>query len=1089
MEILDPQQLAISTIDRNLAVNAGAGTGKTKVLTERFVYILENGNLDEFKEIESIVAITFTKKATEEMMERIRAEIKKNFYKGEKWTRFYRDLDKANISTIHSFCAKLLKENPIEANIDPLFEVLEDNLAGKLLKHSIIQVLEESLEKNNEFLKLMKMFNINRIENIVEDFYSVYNNIRTVGIDFKKVKSMTMNNLQDLKVNKEDLSQIKNSIIYLSENLSKSTKIYKMVNTDDPIWISFYKENYKENELYTIIEYIQLQLGNSSKEVEHFSTLKKSIENILKTKDIKIKWLYSLVLDLLLEIDNTYYKLKTGLAVLDYDDLQIEVLKLLDNEEICKYYQNLFRYFMIDEFQDTNELQRKIFYKLTSLKNNLDKSNLFIVGDPKQSIYGFRGSDIDVFYSTIEDIINSTNEKPITMSKNYRTKNTVLDFINTIFSGLMGSKYDFLIPKEIIDDEIDIEILENNDFDNYPELKKSEISTIYEANLIAKRIKSLVNSGKYNYKDFALLFRATTRNYIYEESLKNYNIPYFNSSGKRFFFRQEILDIINALKAISNPYNNIATIGYLRSPMVGISDNSIYYLLRNKENSIYSVMSKVDGININIDDEVKIKEAIELLDYFYEIKNTKTISKIIEELIEKTYHIESTLLKRNGKQSIANIYKFVELSKFYESTNKNSLEDFIDYIEEIKVGNESEATIESEDSNVVKLLTIHKSKGLEFPVVIIPEMSRDSGGRFANLLFNKEIGLGIKSVDSSGIYDEIKNILSLKENEEKERVLYVAMTRAKERLILGNLGKNSGFKKMITEFLDYKQYNTVSDINLDMEDSKNIKLIEEQLLKKNNSLNDIKIPLLFNIDIRKKFDFYSISQYLVFSDCKKKFYMDYYHGRIESYGGDIDIDIDSNSLSSIDKGNIIHKFSELYNSNMNVELLLNNIITSYGLINTNEITKILMPYIENYLMTYSEDYDQVFLEKPFHIKIGNSYLSGVIDRINIKDDFIEILDIKTNKLVNKELLIKHYTPQIQAYAYAVGKIMSKIVSKASLLFLETGEIINIPIDKEMLRVNIESIKDFMEFVENHGDIKDYPKSLNCSYCKYKPLCL
>lgn len=1088
MESLDPQQMAIRTIDRNLAVNAGAGTGKTKVLTERFVYILEHGNLEEYREIESIVAITFTKKATQEMIERIRLEIKKNFHKGDKWTRYYRELDQANISTIHSFCGKLLEENPIESNIDPLFEVLEDDRAAKLLKNSIVEVLEEKLETDDDFLRLMKAFNINRIENIVEDFYSVYNNIRTVGIEFEDVKSMTMNYLGQLKINEDDLVGIKDSIIYLSDKLAKNSKLSKMVRNEDPIWINFYNGNYPAADLYMIIEHIESNLGTSTKEVEHFDRLKKYIANVLKTKDLESKWLYSLVLELLLLIDCKYNKLKRNLAVLDYDDLQIKVLKLLDNEEIRIYYQNKFRYFMIDEFQDTNELQRKIFYRLTTVKENLDQSNLFIVGDPKQSIYGFRGSDIDVFYNTMEDIRSITKDQPITMSENYRTTGTVLGFINTVFSTLMGSKYDSLIPNLIGDNSIDIEILENNDYENYPELKDSEKATIYEANLIAKRIKTLVREGKYDYKDFALLFRATTRNYIYEEALKSYNIPYFNSSSKRFFYRQEILDIINALKTISNPYDNIATIGFLRSPMVGISDNSIYYLLKNRGNSLYDTMLEFNIRNVTIEDGEKIKLATMLLDYFYGIKDMKTIGQLTEELIEKTYFIETTLLKSNGKQSMANIYKFIEMVKSYEVKNKNSLEDFIDYINEIKIGNESEATIDSEDSDVVKLLTIHKSKGLEFPVVIIPEMSRDSGGRFSSLLFNKDLGLGIKMDISSGIYDEIKNVLSSKEDEEKERVLYVAMTRAKKMLILGNQGKNSGYKKLIGELLDPSQYRIISNIDLETESNKNIKLIEDKLLSSDVINNDLEIPLLFSTNLRKTSESYSISQYLVFNDCKRKYFMEYYYGKTGSYGGGIDIEVIPTSLTAIDKGNIVHKFAQLYNSSMDVDELIKDVTLSFGFNYEEDIKKSLMPYVKNYLKIYSEDYDQVFLERPFHIKIEDNYLNGVIDRINIKGDTVEVLDIKTNRMKDKKSLINQYTPQLQIYAYAVGKIMKKAVTKASVLFLETGELVDISIAESELLANVENVRAFIDFVENHNKIEDYIKSSNCTYCNYKPIC-
>lgn len=1089
MITIDPQQMAIRTINKNLAVNAGAGTGKTKVLTERYVYILENGNLEENREIESIVAITFTKKATQEMILRIRTEIKKNFHKDDKWRRYYRDLEQANISTIHSFCGQILRENPIEANIDPLFQVLEDDKAAKLLKSSIVDILSEKLESDPDFLKFMAAFNVNRIESLVQDFYSVYNNIRTVGIDFKTVKNMTLEYLYSLKYEAKDLVEIKEIIIYLNQNIPKNSKLCKMVQNEDPNWMKFYRETYEKDELYTIIEHIESNLGNSSKEIEQFEKLRNSIAKVLKTRDLEMKWLYVLVLDLLILIDNKYEEFKSNLAVLDYDDLQIKVLKLLDNEEIRTYYQNKFKYFMIDEFQDTNELQRKIFYRLTSVKDNLDRSNLFIVGDPKQSIYGFRGSDIDVFYSTIDDIKNTTNEKPITMSKNYRTKSPVLKFINTVFNTLMGDKYDSLIAHIIGDESIDIEILENTDYENYPELKEAEASTIYEANLIAKRIKTLVNEGKYNYKDFALLFRATTRNYIYEEALKNFNIPYFNSSGKRFFFKQEILDIINALKLISNPYDNIATIGFLRSPMVGITDNCIYYLLKNREESIYKTMTNFHESRITIEDQEKINEAGELLTYFYHIKDIKTISEITEEIIEKTFFIETTLLKANGEQSMANIYKFIDIVKSYESNNKGSLEDFIDYIDEIKEANESEANIESEDANVVKLLTIHKAKGLEFPVVIIPEMSKDSGGRFSNLLFHKDLGLGIKTSSCTGIYDEIKEMLSVKENEEKERVLYVAMTRAEEMLILGNQGKNSGFKKMIGELLDPSQYKIVSSIDIDMEENTNIKLIEQKLVESNKDEISLEIPLLFDAILNKKFESFSISQYLVFRQCNRKYYMDYYHGKSEIYMPNTNmVETQVNSLNAIDKGNIIHKFAQLYNSSSVVEDLLNEITLSFGFSFDDRTKKELMPYIDNYLNMYSEDYDEVFLEKPFHIKIGDSYLNGIIDRINIKGDKIEVVDLKTNRLRDKNILIDEYTPQLQIYAYAVGKILNKPVSKASILFLESGEKVEVSLDQKEIRDNIKSINLFIDFVESHNNINDYEKSSKCKYCNYERIC-
>src|SRR5690606_20329748 len=163
------QELAIKTIDKNLVVNAGAGTGKTKVLTERYIYILEKGDLEENKEIESIVAITFTKKAAQEMKDRIREEIKKRFSLDRKWHRFYRDLEKANISTIHSFCGNMLRDNPLKAKLDPMFKVIETREADMLLEEAVLDTLYEGLETDENIYNLVRLFRKDDLTRISEE--------------------------------------------------------------------------------------------------------------------------------------------------------------------------------------------------------------------------------------------------------------------------------------------------------------------------------------------------------------------------------------------------------------------------------------------------------------------------------------------------------------------------------------------------------------------------------------------------------------------------------------------------------------------------------------------------------------------------------------------------------------------------------------------------------------------------------------------------------------------------------------------------------------------------------------------------------
>lgn len=1092
---MDPQLKAIETIEKNVAVNAGAGTGKTKVLTERFVYILEHGDLELNKEVESIVAITFTKKATQEMVERIRKEIRNNFYKGSKWTRFYRDMEKSNISTIHSFCGKILRENPIEGKVDPLFEVLDDTTSNDLLNESIKEALDLGLEDQNLF-KLMLLLKENRTQNLIGDIKGVYNLIGTVGLSFDNVKAITLDYLNGLKVDDGDLKVIKDTIIYLQGKLGKNSNIVKLI--DDPIWLKFKDDKYDLDELFGILEYIKSRLGTSKKEVEYFELLSNSIDKTLIAKEASFKWLYTSFLDLLILVDELYINKKDKISGLDYDDLQIKVLSLLDNDVIRNKYQSKYKYIMIDEFQDTNELQKKIFYKLSTKDKPLDLNNLFVVGDPKQSIYAFRGADIGVFYNVLDDIKNSSEDETITLSKNYRTVDTVLDFINDIFEKLMGDQYDPLTPFHISENKIDIEILEDSEFDS-----GSEESLLFESSLIAKKIRELVDEGEYNYGDFALLFRATTRNYYYEEALKTYNIPYYNSSSKQFFRRHEILDIINALKSISNPYDTISTIGFLRGPMINLSDDTIFWLLKNNEESLFKTISKYIGkefVQLPSEEVEKLDHALNLLDYFYSIKDICNISYLLERLLEITYFIQIQLLKHNGKQALSNIYKFIDIVDGYEKNNMQSLEDFIDYIDILKESSESEGIIESEDSDVVKLLTIHKSKGLQFPVVIIPEMSKDIRSFYPRFLFNKDIGVGVKSDENRGIYDYIKSDLDEKDKEEKKRILYVAMTRAKKMLILGNQGKTKGFKAMVQNLLDPKYFNRVNKMTIESKDIIQAKSIEF----KSDSTEEANLPLL-NLEVvpNKPFERYSISQFLSFKKCKRSYYLDYYKrlkisddnkiGQspdiIEEFDENNNITLNSDILA-LDKGNLIHKFCEHYNSNIDRQELLEKISTSYGISYSDNIYTQLEPYINNYISYFdNNEFDKVYLEKPFYLSIGDNYISGIIDRINIKDEMIEIVDLKTNRVSNKENLVNQYKHQLLFYAYAVERIMKMKVRKASVLFLESGEEVAIDLSQENVDNIIVEVTEFMGFVEANSSVDKYTQSENCNkYCKHRNIC-
>lgn len=1092
---IDEQIQAIETIDKNLAVNAGAGTGKTKVLTDRYIYILEHGALEKNKEVESIVAITFTKKATQEMKERIRNAIKERFCEDEKWQRFYNDMEKANISTIHSFCGNILRENALKINIDPMFTILEEVEGDRLLRDTIRNVLIRELEENEDLFNMMLIFGIERIDRLTYEIKKIYYKVRNSGYTFEDMRKNTVGYLNRITLTKDDLCRIledvKKKFVFLMENTRKNSKFNKLKTHIE--WIKFCEGTYSEMELYSILEHLYDNIGSDKKQAGTIDALKATIEDAFKIREKELSWCYELFIKLLEEVDEEYSKRKDEIGALDYEDLQILVLKLLEDDSVREEYQNKYRYIMVDEFQDTNQLQKRIFYKLCSRESMLDRNNLFIVGDPKQSIYGFRGADLEVFYQVVEDIERVSGNTAIDLNLNFRSVNTIINFVNSIFSKLIGDKYTALKEYHKSPNNIDVDIIQKDNLKIPQSCTKSEYEYYIESRLIAGRIRELVDEGTYDYKDFCLLFRSGTQDYIYEDALREFNIPYYNVGGKGFFESQEIKDLINGLKAISNRYDTISAIGFLRSPMIGLSDKTIYWLLRNKDESVYDALKK-DIEYIDEDERVKIKKALDILDEFILKKDIYGVSRILKELIDRTFYKEILQFKPYGRQMILNVEKLMNICREFDKTSTNSLEDFLDYIEEIKSSEESKesnAKIYSENANVVKLMTIHKSKGLQFPVVIIPQMSKGKPNDRNIAVFHKDLGLGLKVGKISPFVKSIKDDVALIEEEEEKRILYVAMTRAEKRLILGCQGNKRGFKKLINDILDINQVNYINKDYEKPEVVNHITKIDKKLFT-SEKFDCNRFPLIRDIQgfNTRAFQSFNTSQYMDFVECRRKYFLKYY-GKLplddmnESIGNKTDFE----SIGGTTKGNIIHEFCQHYKKGINEKELLRQVINSYGIQYTEKLEKELFHYIKNYLDLYVEDFEEFYSEKEFFLKIGDTYIRGIIDRINIKDGKCEILDYKTNKVRDLCSLKLKYEPQLKLYANAVKKITGMKIERARILFLDTKDVVDIDVSDDSLNRNMESIVEFIDFVNNNSTIDQYTKAKGCtSECEYSIFC-
>ncbi|MBS4539103.1 UvrD-helicase domain-containing protein [Clostridium sp. D2Q-11] len=1110
MSLTSSQQRAVNTIDKNLSVNAGAGSGKTRVLVERYINILVNGKLEKSKEVDSIVAITFTKKAQSEMKERIRTELSDRIKVNSNWKRIYEDLEKANISTIHGFCSKILMENPIEAEIYPNFGILEEYQKTKFITEILEDILINGSVKQDyiyKFLQYFTPFSIDESihsENIITTLKNIYLKIRTTGMSIDEVKDITLKSIDNLNIDTDKIPSIKNDILYLMDNAPKNSKISKL--KQDSVWLEYYNSDYTEiNENILLkLSYIKDNLGRNKKLQEDIDNVKMDIDSLLKAIEKINKNIYSSVFNILIELDEKYTLKKKEVNSLDFEDLQLLTLKLLDNKDVLNYYQNKYKYIMIDEFQDTDNLQKNILYKLCSRNHSLDCNNLFVVGDPKQSIYRFRGADLSVFDEVSKDISKDSNDLLISLNDNFRTIDTVMKVINDFFINLMKDKYEILKPNKnktsAID--IDVEILKNDDITPSEEESPSEFHKKFEGDIIARRIQQLVKNGEYNYKDIAILFRSTTSVSIYEEKLKEYGVPYTNVSGGGLLETQEVLDILNGLRVINNKYDFVSLAGFLRSPMIGISDETLYWIFKDKSKEILEALVNCEVQN---KEKQKIEKAYNIIYKLNKLKNVLDINSIITELVNQTNYVETNMLLFGNTQKMANIYKFIQLAKEIQIKEKLGLREFLNHIGDLlKYGSDAtQADVESADGDTVNIMTIHKSKGLQFKVVIIPETSKMFRNNKSNLLFNKLRGIGIKHPDSKGkpskelspIFSELSTIDNQEESEENKRILYVAMTRAEEKLILGCqiAGKNykNSFKNMIENYIPEENIKYINNIDIEKKDIVRVKSIENQHLrtKKVNS----KVFPQFNDHKyygKKYFNSFSVSQYMTYKKCKRSFYHNYYQQKpVIKFDFQTREDENNISISPLDKGSVIHKVCELYNENNEITELIINTLKEYNLPVKENIIKEIKPYIDNYAKLSKDDLDKIYKEVQFHYNIGLSKTLGVIDRININNNEAEIIDFKTNKTNNKEYLLKEYSAQIQLYTTVVQDIYNLKVKRAGLMLLETGEFLEIDISDKSLRNNIKDIQQFIKFVEMNKKIDDYDKNkIKCEYCRHKKDC-
>jgi len=829
---------------QDIVVTAGAGTGKTRTLVARYLSLLAEG-----VPLRSIVAITFTKKAAREMRNRIREEVRRFLESSDfnldyqiYWRGIYEELDAARISTIHSLAADILHHHPAEMALDPAFELLEDGEMARLKTQSIEAALswaandqqaaslfvtfgEWSLRKIISELLAKRLEVQEATEQMPADLWELWQTYLIEPIKDFVENPLVQSGLDGLASLEEQglINRAEMAGDGLVPDLRIAIILWKRISDayDEGDWLEISrclsplrnhlkqkgrKDNWAPANPKAVIKEIQVV----------FDSVLDNINLDLAVDQKLAQQIIPGLMAVFQQADEWYTGAKTRLSKLDYDDLELKSLQLLKNFPSVKlYWQDQVKALLVDEFQDTNHRQRE----LVALLNGENK-NLFIVGDGKQSIYRFRGADVSVFRE--EQIKIKQAGESFQLANSYRAHPGLLRNLNDLLKPVLGEKGSIPYIEPFSPLQPGREQASSGFELPYIELHlavgaKASGALHNAARAAAFRLMELVESESIwlagpgeserrllSYGDVAVLCRASGSFPAYEGAFEGAGIPYLTIAGQGFYDRPEIRDVLNALLALAEPENDLAMAGLLRSPAGGMSDVALMRLRDfQRKGDLPSLMeaarhAKAAGLGEEIETVGRI---VSLLDELIPLIGRITVAELLWKFLEGTAYIPS-LTKMGLKRSVQNLKKLITDT---QKRGEASVEAFLNTISELKNVAVREGEALSVAEGAVQIMTVHQSKGLEFPVVVLGDASKK--GRFSReILFDERFGLvppffedkiileenGIPEIvrSSSLAYGLSLTEERLKEEAESNRLLYVAATRAQELLIIsGVLGK------------------------------------------------------------------------------------------------------------------------------------------------------------------------------------------------------------------------------------------------------------------------------------------------------------
>lgn len=920
------QRRAMDETGCNLLVAAGAGAGKTAVLVQRIIQKLIHPQHPV--DIDRLLVMTFTRAAATEMRERIYLALSDALDKAPQSKVLQRQLsliNKANITTIHSFCKEIIQNNFKEVGIDPKFRISDETEANLLKNEVLEEIFEEQYEmlqttlevQSSPFYHFMESFSSNKDDEAMKQLImSVYDFLMSYPWPQKwldtQVNKYQVDDAFDCaktdwgeEIRKSALREflsLRDSYANLLENVLhlKEYEKYTQFLTSEQMVIDRMLELFCENasgswdeareqlNLCVVAKLPKKTKNHDEEMVEQIKKVHEEYKNTLRayqmfytqtSKQIAESFLEQRILlgelvRLVLLFQTKYQDKKRERSVLDFNDLEHMAIQVLVEEEtqqptaVAQVYKDRFVEILVDEYQDSNWVQEILIKSIS--REDRNTPNVFMVGDVKQSIYGFRQARPELFldkYNCYQE--NDGLYRKVLLYKNFRSRSEILDSVNYLFSqifskelgGLAYTEKESLIAGLVRKDtsnqeakteeakteefereklfknsacELHLLVLENkgngapfNDEEEEAEAEadsmEAEVSQFAqaedelgdidpitkdamqcEARLIATQIERLLEEAypiydaslqgmrPIQYRDIVLLMRSLTHwGDILKETFSQYGIPIYIESDAGFFTTLEITWIVSLLEIIDNPRKDIPMLSVLRSPIVGLHTKELAELrLLDRKMEIYDLLLKAEEEGNTI-----IQEFLRKLSIWRNKARVHTTDAFLWMLYEETSLMGYVGALPNGMQRQANLRILYERAKQFEKTTFKGLFYFLNYLTRLKKskGDFGSAKDFGENANAVRMMSVHKSKGLEFPVVILAACGKklNTNDEKSTLLVHPEMGFGLDRIDpiqrtrlKSLPKEAIKQRIKRERLSEELRVLYVALTRAKEKLIL-----------------------------------------------------------------------------------------------------------------------------------------------------------------------------------------------------------------------------------------------------------------------------------------------------------------